>query len=153
MNSYNLGAMSDTYTTGFGGYNTKPRKAKDDTNDTTGTNSPKLNNLGKQFKDENFNGWGVAGLTVVGSSTGGFVDTLMTIRKLGEHVSTLESGISHKDLTKFFDKTYNTKYSMIATGLGLAGGLVWEKMRSDGAKKHNTELLAKLRTEENGETV
>jgi hypothetical protein len=149
MNSYNLGAMSGTYTTG---YNTKPRKAKDDTENTTGTNSPKLDNLGKEFKNENFNGWGVAGLTGTGFLIGGASDTLGILGETIKHMDIDNTLTKEAASQKALEKGYG-KWSAIYTGVALAGGLLWEKMRSDGAKKHNTELLAKLRTEENGKTV
>jgi hypothetical protein len=139
MNSYNLGAMSGTYTTGLGGYNAEPRKANVETEDAPQNSTKKLETLRKEFRDENFNTQTVAGLTATGLVLGIAADA----RTGGFHP--VSEGLSF-----LIGEEMPGKWSYIGTGIALAGGLLWEKMRSDGAKKHNTELLAKLRTEESG---
>jgi hypothetical protein len=120
MGSYNVGAINSAYPTGF---NAKPRKAKEE-------NEEKEALLGKDFQNEYFNGWNVAGLTGIGAVTG-FLGEVAHGATCGKN--RLPVGVVGGSIT----------------GIALAGGLLWEKLRSDGAKKHNTELLEKLRSEEN----
>ena len=145
MNSYHVGAMGSAYPTGF---NAKPRKAKEESDEKS--TSPKNESLlGKDFKNEHFNGWGVAGLTGVGALAGSSADGILLLDKTIKHIPNIEGDITQNKLIGFMEKTGSNKWAAITAGVALAGGLLWEKIRSDGAKKHNTELIDKLRTEEN----
>ena len=145
MGSYNVGAMgSSPY------YGAKPRKASSE-NDERSISKKRVEELTKDFKDESFNGWGVAGLTGVGAFTGGAIDTGRILYELAEHADKVTDGMKKAEIDTFVNNSLSSKWkgTAIVAGIALAGGLLWEKLRSDGAKKHNTELLEKLRNEEN----
>jgi hypothetical protein len=126
MNSYNAGAMNGHYPAYSTGFKATPRKAKEE-NEEKSTSPKKETVLGKDFQNENFNYAGVAGLSLVSSGVGFLTEF---------------SGVLPEKIP------YGVGFGSIV-GAALVGGLAWEKLRSDGAKKHNTELLDKLRNEEN----
>jgi hypothetical protein len=139
MNSYNLGAMSDTYTTG---YNTKPRKAKEN-NDDAPTSDKKLLELSKEFKDERYNDLGTLGIASLGFIAGTAGDIF---KNTLTHME--ESQLNKKDAFIKAAKNGNGKLTVIFTSIAIASGFLWETLRSNSAKNHNTALLQKLQTEE-----
>ena len=140
MNSYNLGAMSGTYTTGFGGYNgSKPRKANDE---TAMSKDNKFSELSKEFKDGNFNQGAVAFTSIVGSLTGVSAGSLMGLMLEDKNLPSLLKPGSGK---------YTIATAFISAALTGGVSFLGEKNRSTEAQKHNEALLKKLRAEENNQ--
>jgi hypothetical protein len=123
MNSYNTSAVGGHYHAYSTGFKATPRKTNDEI--TEKSTSPKKEAvLGKDAKNEHFNYLHVAGITGVGAIAGLSLDFFTYKRSRTKDPLGLLAALS--------------------TALFLAGGFVFENLRSMWAKKHNAEQLDKL---------